>query len=141
MTFWTFAAMAAGAATVLTASRQHSLVLFLAGFVALFALSGVGNGSTYKMIPAIHRARADTAIRAGADPVATERAAHRSISALIGLAGAVGAFGGVLVNIAFRQAFLTAHNGDAAYLVFLSYYALCLLLTWFAYLRPAAPRH
>jgi NNP family nitrate/nitrite transporter-like MFS transporter len=141
VTLWTFAAMAAGAAGVLTASRQHSLGLFLAAFTALFVLSGVGNGSTYKMIPAIHRARADAAIRAGADPVATERAAHRSISALIGLAGAVGAFGGVLVNIAFRQAFLSAHNGDAAYLVFLTYYALCLFLTWFAYLRsaPAAP--
>ena len=59
----------------------------------------------------------------------------------IGLAGAIGAFGGVLVDIAFGQTFLTTHNGDAAYLIFLGYYALCLALTWFCYVRPAARDH
>ena len=33
--------------------------------------------------------------------------------ALIGIAGAVGAFGGVLVNLAFRQSFLSSGSGDA----------------------------
>ena len=45
-------------AVVLLASRQHSLPLFLAGFLALFVFTGIGNGSTYKMIPAIFRAKA-----------------------------------------------------------------------------------
>ncbi|MEK8109339.1 hypothetical protein NKG94_41130 [Micromonospora sp. M12] len=56
MTFWNFVAMAVGAGTVLYAARERSFGLYLAGFLALFVFSGVGNGSTYKMIPAIFRA-------------------------------------------------------------------------------------
>ncbi|RAG83533.1 MFS transporter [Streptacidiphilus pinicola] len=128
ITLATFVLMAAGAGTVLAASQAKSLPLFLAGFVALFVLSGVGNGSTYKMIPAIFQLKA-----------ATEQEARRRASALIGLAGAIGAFGGVLVNLAFRQSFLATGNGDAAYLAFLAAYAVCSLVTWAVYLRPGAP--
>ncbi|MGY1687364.1 hypothetical protein ACI8AK_17415 [Geodermatophilus sp. SYSU D00867] len=49
--------MAAGAAVVLTASRVGSLPLFVVGFVLLFVLSGIGNGSAYEMIPAVFRTR------------------------------------------------------------------------------------
>ncbi|MFE5870245.1 nitrate/nitrite transporter [Streptomyces roseifaciens] len=140
VTLWNYGAMAAGAVTVLAASRQGSLPLFVSGFVALFVFSGIGNGSTYKMIPAIFRAQARTAVAAGADPDEAERASRRRASALIGVAGAVGAFGGVLVNLAFRQSFLGTHNGDAAYLAFLATYALCAALTWAVYLRPGRNR-
>ena len=138
VTLAAFAAMAAGALTVLIASRTASLALFLTGFVALFVLSGVGNGSTYKMIPAVFQARARAAERAGADPAAAGATARRHATALIGLAGAVGGFGGVLVNLAFRQTFLTAHHGDPAYLAFLAAYGVCALVTWGVYLRPGA---
>lgn len=140
VTFWTFAAMALGAGTVLEASRQHSLALFLGGFVALFVLSGAGNGSTYKMIPAIFRATARAEIAAGAVPAEAERRPRRRTTALIGVAGAIGAFGGVLVNLAFRQSFLGTGNGQAAYVAFLGYYALCLVLTWACYLHRSAHR-
>ena len=139
VTLWTFAAMAAGALTVLLASQQGSLPLFLVGFITLFVLSGVGNGSTYKMIPAIFRAKAQRAAAAGTDPVAAERAARRLSGALIGIAGAVGAFGGVLVNLAFRQSFLARGDGDAAYLAFIVFYLVCLAVTWTVYRRPGAP--
>ncbi|MGK5643377.1 MFS transporter, partial [Streptomyces sp. URMC 126] len=69
-------------------------------------------------------------------PDTAERESRRRASALIGIAGAIGAFGGVLVNVAFRQSFQTSGNGDAAYLAFLIAYALCLVLTWAVYLRP-----
>jgi NNP family nitrate/nitrite transporter-like MFS transporter len=59
---------------------------------------------------------------------------------LIGIAGAVGASGGVLVNIAFRQSFLTWRSADAAYLGFIGCYALCLAVTWVIYLRPGPRR-
>ena len=91
---------------MLYAARERSLPLYLVGFLALFVFSGVGNGSTYKMIPAIFRARAAARRSRPARPEAAERRARRLSGALIGIAGAVGAFGGVLVNIAFRQSFL-----------------------------------
>ncbi|HEY8481425.1 MAG TPA: nitrate/nitrite transporter [Spirillospora sp.] len=135
VTFWNFVAMAAAAALVLAASRVESLALFLVGFVLLFALSGIGNGSTYKMIPAIFRAKAGRAVAAGGDPDAAEHEARRLSGALIGLAGAIGAFGGVLVNVAFRQSFLTYGTGDAAYIAFIAFYAVCCAVTWLVYLR------
>ncbi|GAA3491672.1 MULTISPECIES: nitrate/nitrite transporter [Streptomyces] len=138
VTFWNFTAMAAGALLVFVASRAGSLPLFLTGFVALFLFSGFGNGSTYKMIPGIFHARAERETAAGADPAGASNRSRRRASAVIGIAGAVGALGGVLVNIAFRQSFLTEGSGDAAYLAFLAYYVLCLVLTWGVYLRRGA---
>ncbi|MCO5995165.1 nitrate/nitrite transporter [Actinoallomurus rhizosphaericola] len=129
VTFWNFVAMGIGAAIVLTASAERSLPLFLTGFVLLFVLSGVGNGSTYKMIPAIFRAKAPT-----------EEEGRRLSSALIGVAGAIGAFGGVLVNLAFRQSFLTYKTGDGAYVAFIAYYVLCSAVTWAVYLRRSPRR-
>ena len=54
---------------------------------------------------------------------------------MIGIAGAIGAFGGVLVNLAFRQSFLTLKNGDAAYLAFIAFYAVCFAVTWLVFIR------
>jgi MFS transporter, NNP family, nitrate/nitrite transporter len=139
VTFWNFVAMAAGASVVFAASVQKSLPLFIGGFILLFIFSGIGNGSTYKMIPAIFRAKAQLGVADGGDPAAAEREARRLAGALIGIAGAIGAFGGVLVNIAFRQAFLTSKTGNAAYLTFIAFYALCFLVTWLVYLR-TSPR-
>jgi NNP family nitrate/nitrite transporter-like MFS transporter len=59
---------------------------------------------------------------------------------VIGIAGAIGAFGGVLVNLAFRQSFLTFQNGNAAYIAFLAFYAVCFVVTWAVYLRPSQHR-
>jgi NNP family nitrate/nitrite transporter-like MFS transporter len=128
VTFGNFLAMAAGAGIVLLAAQQKSLPLYLVGFIALFVLSGIGNGSTYKMIPAIFKARHPD----------VEIAARRLSGAVIGIAGAIGAFGGVLVNLAFRQSFLQTGSADAAYVGFIAFYALCVLVTWAVYLRPGA---
>jgi NNP family nitrate/nitrite transporter-like MFS transporter len=127
-TFWNFLAMAAAAIVVLVASEDKSLVLFYVGFVILFALSGVGNGSTYKMIPAIFRAKTD------------EQEARRLANSVIGIAAAIGAFGGVLVNIAFRQSFLATGTGNGAYVGFIVFYLVAMAVTWMVYLRPSPSR-
>ncbi|GIF05583.1 nitrate/nitrite transporter [Actinoplanes siamensis] len=126
VTFVNFIAMGLGAGVVLVAAQQQSLPLYIAGFISLFVLSGLGNGSTYKMIPAIFKGKY------GADG----HQARRISGAVIGIAGAIGAVGGVLVNLAFRQSFLTYRDADAAYLGFIGFYALCVLVTWAVYLRP-----
>ncbi|MEV5711176.1 hypothetical protein [Actinoallomurus sp. NPDC052274] len=56
------------------------------------------------------------------------------------MAGAIGAFGGVLVNLAFRQSFLTYKTGNGAYLAFIAYYVLCAAVTWAVYLRRSPRR-
>jgi MFS transporter, NNP family, nitrate/nitrite transporter len=140
VTLLTFTAMALGSAVVLAASQRESLGLFIAGFIALFALSGIGNGSTYKMIPAIFTAKAARRIQEGADMDAEARDARRLSRALIGIAGSVGAFGGVFVNLALRQSFLSNGTADAAYAGFIAFYVACVAVTWAVYLRPSARR-
>ena len=103
-------------------------------------ISGIGNGSTYKMIPAILHAKAQLEVGAGPDLVEADHRAIRRSGALIGLAGAIGALGGVLVNLAFQQSFLTLKNGDGAYLAFIASYVLCGLVTWFVFMRPRPER-
>ena len=140
VTLCTFAAMAGGASVVLIASTNKSLPLFLVGFVILFVLTGLGNGSAYKMIPAVFRAKAQRAIDGGADAAAEHRVARRKSRALIGIAGSIGAFGGVGVNLALRHAFMTSKTGNSAYVAFIGFYVLCMAVTWAVYVRPSTNR-
>jgi len=137
ITLVTFVAMAIALGLIIGASGAKSLGLFTAGFVLLFALTGIGNGSTYKMIPAIFRGQARVAIAEGADEAEQFVRARRLSGAAIGIVGAVGALGGLFINLAFRQAFLTAKTGDPAYWSFLVFYLVCAVVTFAFYLRPA----
>lgn len=55
--------------------------------------------------------------------------------ALIGLAGAIGALGGVGINLALRQSYLTSGSATSAFWVFVSFYCAASLLTWTMYVR------
>ncbi|MFD9793276.1 nitrate/nitrite transporter [Streptomyces sp. NPDC059070] len=135
ITLWTFAAMSVATGVVIAASVQKSLGVFLVGFIALFVLSGLGNGSTYKMIPAIFQA---TALAKGMEGEAAAAYGRRLSGAAMGLIGAVGALGGLAINLAFRQSFLTNGTGTAAFVAFLGFYAACFTATWAVYLRRPA---
>lgn len=132
-------AMALGAGLLLVASSGARFGLFLGAFTALFVLTGIGNGSTYAMIPAVFADRARRRIAAGAEPEA-ERAEARSLaSAVIGIAGSVGALGGAGINLAFRASYGgPAHSGAPAFAAFLAFYVVCVVLVATVYLRPAA---
>ena len=112
---------------------------FLAAFLFVFAASGVGNGSTYRMIPVIWRTRADAEGPEGSP----ERAAAlvrttREASAVLGIVGAIGALGGFLVPITFGSPWVgdPASAVRIAFGVFAGFYVVCLAVTWFVYLRP-----
>jgi MFS transporter, NNP family, nitrate/nitrite transporter len=81
----TFASMMAGAAVIVAASVSNNLALFMAGFVALFVLTGIGNGSIYKMIPTIFRSQAQAALANGVDADEVDRVARRRSRVLIGV--------------------------------------------------------
>ncbi|WP_046504995.1 nitrate/nitrite transporter [Streptomyces odonnellii] len=140
VTLCNFVAMALATGVVVLASLIESLPLFLTGFGALFLLTGVGNGSTYTMIPGIFRAKA---LAKGMTGEAAAAYGRRLSGASMGLIGAVGALGGLVINLAFRQSFQTSGTGTSAYVAFLVCYAACSALTWAVYLRragaPAVP--
>jgi NNP family nitrate/nitrite transporter-like MFS transporter len=138
VTFVNFALMAACAAVLVVAGDVRSLGLYTVVFIVLFVFSGIGNGSTYKMIPGIYRAKALAEIESGVDEQAALLRGRRLAGALIGVAGAVGALGGVGINLAFRQSFAAAKSGTPAVVGFLVCYAVCFLVTWAVYLRVPA---
>jgi NNP family nitrate/nitrite transporter-like MFS transporter len=137
--------------------RDHSFTVFFAAYVVIFLLAGMGNGSTYRMIPTIFGALGrEEAAAKGLDPERTALDFKRRAAAVIGIAGAVGAFGGFLIQVIFRQASLGAsaavraaetpaqktaaalQHADwstGALWVFLGAYVLLAGMTWFFYLR------
>ena len=137
VTLWNFVGMALATGVVIMASNQKSLSLFMVGFIALFVLSGIGNGSTYKMIPSIFNVKARAAIASGEPAQRALMTARRLSGAVIGIAGSIGAMGGLLINLAFRQSFLSTKSGVPACWAFLLFYGACVLVTYVVYLRRA----
>jgi NNP family nitrate/nitrite transporter-like MFS transporter len=136
ITLWNYVAMGAATAVIIVASMQKSLPLFTVAFIALFVLTGIGNGSTFKMIPGIFHNKALAKGLTGEEAAAYGR---RLSGASMGLIGAVGALGGLGINLAFRQSFLTVGSGTGAFVAFLAFYGVCFAVTWAVYLRrPAA---
>ncbi|MFF4539526.1 nitrate/nitrite transporter [Streptomyces aureus] len=132
ITLWNFVAMAVATGVLVFASSEKSLTLFVSVFVVLFVLSGLGNGSTYKMIPGIFQ---NKALEAGLEGEEAARHGRRLSGAAMGLIGAVGALGGVGINLAFRQSFLESGSGTGAFVTFLAFYAVAFVVTWAVYLR------
>jgi NNP family nitrate/nitrite transporter-like MFS transporter len=133
-----FGLMAVSALICILASGTKSLALFTLGFILLFVFSGIGNGSTYKMIPAIFRRQALERIGEGTDRAAALLHARRVSGAAIGLISAVGALGGLLINLAFRQSFAATKSGVPAFWAFLAFYVVCAGITWAVYQRRTA---
>ena len=129
ITLISFTGMMLGTAVVIAASVAHSLPLFTVAFSVLFLLTGLGNGSTYAMIGGPYAAAAEQAIAGGADPFAARSQARRKAGAVIAFAGTVGGLGGVAINLAFRQSYISAHNARPALAGFLVYYAVCTAVT------------
>ncbi|MFE7630156.1 MFS transporter [Kocuria sp. NPDC057446] len=130
MTVAVFAVMALLALAVVLTLPLANFWLFLGLFLLLFTAAGMGNGSTYRMIPSIYRVlglrrRQDAA-------VSTERKA----SAALGLIGAVGAYGGFLIPQALNLSNSTTGAYSAAFYGFVAFYVVALAVTWCCYLRP-----
>ncbi|HEX4557809.1 MAG TPA: nitrate/nitrite transporter [Mycobacterium sp.] len=109
-----------------------TMVGYVIGFVALFVLSGIGNGSVYKMIPSIFEARS---LALQVDETERRQWSRSMSGALIGLAGAIGALGGVGVNLALRQSYLHSGTATAAFWAFALFYVAASVLTWAIYVR------
>lgn len=146
VTFGVLAGMTLGAGLLATISafdgrdagaRSTSMVGYVAGFLVLFILSGMGNGSVFKLIPSVYEARSR-----GLKTSEEERRhwARAKSGSLIGICSAVGALGGVGINLALRQSYLATGTETSAYWAFLASYVVAAIITWMAYVRrPVLP--
>lgn len=140
MTLWNFLAMGAATFGVIHFLRAHSFGGFLTMFLVLFVTTGVGNGSTFRMIPVIFRREKLKAVR-GMGPEAERAArevARRESAAAIGFIAAIGACGGYLIPRSFGASIRATGSPETALLGFLAFYVTCLALTWFIYARKTA---
>jgi NNP family nitrate/nitrite transporter-like MFS transporter len=141
VTLWNFVAMGAATVGVIHFLHEHSFGGFLAMFLLLFVTTGVGNGSTFRMIPVIFR-RENLRAAQGQGPEAERRAlevARREAAAVLGFTSAIGACGGYLIPRSFGASIHATGGAELALTGFLVFYCSCVALTWWFYARRAAP--
>jgi NNP family nitrate/nitrite transporter-like MFS transporter len=152
-----FLGMAVFTGLAIDGVHQRSFGLFFASYMVIFVLAGAGNGSTYRMIPSIFAELGRKEAREqGVDEQRTALDFKRKAAAAIGIAGSIGAFGGFLIQVIFRQsslhvaALVKAAKDPAQKLAiahahldwsipalwaFLGAYVVFAGMTWFFYLR------
>jgi MFS transporter, NNP family, nitrate/nitrite transporter len=141
LTLWNFVAMGAATCGVIHFLHEHSFGGFLAMFLLLFVTTGVGNGSTFRMIPVIFR-RENLRAAQGRGAEAEGRAlevARRESAAVLGFTSAIGACGGYLIPRSFGAAIHATGSAEIALRGFLIFYVSCVALTWWFYARRTAP--
>ena len=100
-----------------SATPEQYFVIFMVLFVVLFAASGIGNGSTFRTVGVIFD-------RVQAGPV-------------LGWTSAVAAYGAFIAPVVIGAQIKAGTPQNAMY-GFAIFYALCLILNWWFYLRPGS---
>jgi NNP family nitrate/nitrite transporter-like MFS transporter len=141
VTLWNFVVMALAAAGVIvflpSGGAGGSFAGFLAAFLVLFTTSGIGNGSTFRMIPVIfgtfHERR--TAGRGTAQREQAGKDGAKESAAVIGFSSAVAAYGAFFIPRAFGFSMSSTGSPAAALVGFIALYVSCLVTTWWYYAR------
>ena len=108
--------------------------------MALFALSGIGNGSTFRMIPVIfltERQRAAASSLAAQEQAVKD--ANKEAAAVLGFSSAIGAYGGFFIPKGYGTSIAATGSVDAALWTFVFFYFSCITITWWFYSRRNAP--
>jgi MFS transporter, NNP family, nitrate/nitrite transporter len=137
VTFWNFIAMGAATIGVMYFVDIKDFAGFLTMFLILFVTTGIGNGSTYRMIPAIFREekRREAKGLGEVGRALALKAASLEGAAALGFIGAVGACGGYLIPRGFGASIAATGSPHLALAIFLAFYVTCIALTWWYYLR------
>jgi NNP family nitrate/nitrite transporter-like MFS transporter len=134
----TFGALIVGVLAVLYSvgafGGAASFPKFFGAFMWLFFWTGVGNASTFQMIPAIVRASMPRLMPTAGAPERL-KASEMESAAIVGFTSAFGAFGGVFIPMAFGQSLKDTGNANTALIVFLVFYVTCAALNWAVYAR------
>ena len=113
---------------------------FFGMFMVLFITTGIGNGSTFRMIPVIfltehQRAAAGQGLAA---EEAGSKAGNKEAAAVLGFAGAIGAYGGFFIPKSYGTSIALLGGPEGALYVFIVFYLTCIAITWWYYARRGA---
>ncbi|MCY6383775.1 NarK family nitrate/nitrite MFS transporter [Hoeflea prorocentri] len=142
VTFWVFLGMIIAVFGVLQflpseADADGNFWGFFACFMALFFLTGVGNASTFQMIPSIMKQEIPR-LEPQLDETQTQRSIERESAAIIAFTSAIAAYGAFFIPKLYGTSIEMTGAPNAALWSFLSFYVLCLVVTWFYYSRRGA---
>jgi len=144
VTFWTFLGMIAAVWGVLQflplGDSPGNFWGFFACFMALFFLTGVGNASTFQMIPVIMRKEV-ARLNPGQDEKAARKQAEREASSIIAFTSAIAAYGAFFIPKSYGTSIALTGGPAAALWGFLAFYVLCALITFAVYTRKGGLLH
>ncbi len=148
VTFWTFVLMVLAVVAVIHfmpvkvdgALTGGSFQGFFAAFLCLFALTGIGNASTFRMIPVIFLTQHERMAK-GNKAVSRDQVlqnANKEAAAVLGFSGAIGAYGGFFIPKSYGTSIALMGSPVGALYAFILFYATCLIVTWWFYSRKNA---
>ena len=141
LTFWVFAAMTLTILLgILPALHEHQFTVFLSSFITMFILTGLGNGSTFRMIPVIFQTERERAAAGKGEAVLRQSRldAAKESAAVLGFSGAIGAYGGFFIPQGFGTSIKITGAPDMALYTFIAFYLSCMIVTWWFYSRKGA---
>jgi len=138
LTFYNFIVMALAMTLVFFSlpgvnSASGSLPLFYGGFMVLFFCAGIGNGSTFKMVPSIFMR-----LYQGSEHTTTRKLVTAST---LGFSSSIAAFGGFLIPAMLAIFLNVLGNVKPAFVIFILFYLVCVIVTMVFYQGKNAKIH
>jgi NNP family nitrate/nitrite transporter-like MFS transporter len=135
VTFWVFIVQMFAIVGMIVFLDRASFPGFFAMILLLFFVSGIGNASTFQMVPGIMRRAVDRAEPSLSDDQRRMQA-ERESAAVIGFTSAIAAYGAFYIPKAYGSSIDLTGTANAALWGFLAFYVSCAVLTWAAYSGP-----
>ena len=144
VTLWNFIVMALAVVGVTfflpSAGNEGQFAGFFVCFLVLFLTTGIGNGSTFRMIPVIFLAEAMQGVdRNNAAAVAQANKEGNTLgAATLGFTAAMAAYGGFFIPKSYGSSIALTGGPEAALWAFVAFYVICIVITWWYYARKHA---
>lgn len=135
VTFWVFTIQIVAVLGMLWSLDAHNFPLFFSMVLLLFFVSGVGNASTFQMVPGMMKYAVEKAEQEMTS-VHRQAQAERESAAVIGFSSAVAAFGAFYIPKAYGSSIAATGTANAALWAFLAFYVSCAAITWLVYSGP-----
>ncbi len=141
VTLWNFVVMicaVSGVQFFLSTKEQPGAFFgFLVMFLILFTCTGIGNGSTFRMIPVIFRTFHERASE-GMDEERRDEAARNGLKeagAALGFTSAIAAYGAFIIPKSYGTSTELTGGPATALYVFIAFYVVCCAICWWFYYR------
>ena len=144
VTLWNFIVMAIAVMGVTvflpSAGNEGQFGGFFVCFLVLFLTTGIGNGSTFRMIPVIFLTEAMRGVdKNNAAAVAQANKEGNTLgAATLGFTAAMAAYGGFFIPKSYGSSIALTGAPHAALWCFAAFYLVCLAVTWWSYARKHA---